>query len=39
MATTLTTQNTMTPAQTIVALPRVFQPRATQAPITQQTVA
>ena len=39
MATTLTTQNTTTPAQTTVAPPRVFQPRATQAPIIQQTVA
>ena len=28
MATTLTTQNTMTPAQATVAPPRVFQPRA-----------
>ena len=39
MATTLTTQNTMTPAQATVAPPRVFQPRATQAPVIQQTVA
>ena len=39
MATTLTTQNTMTPAQATVVPPRVFQPRATQAPVIQQTVA
>ena len=39
MAATLTTQNTMTPAQAAVAPPRVFQPRATQAPVIQQTVA
>ena len=39
MATTLTTQNTMTPAQATVAPPKVFQPRATQAPVIQQTVA
>ena len=39
MATTLTTQNTMTPAQTTVVPPRVFQPKATQAPVIQQTVA
>ena len=39
MATTLTTQNTKTPAQATVAPPRVFQPRATQAPVIQQTVA
>ena len=39
MATILTTQNTKTPAQTTVTPPRVFQPRATQAPVIQQTVA
>ena len=39
MATTLTTQNTKTPAQATVAPPRVFQPRATQAPVIQQAVA
>ena len=39
MATTLTTQSTMTPAQDTVAPPRVFQPRAAQAPVIQQTVA
>ena len=39
IATTLTTQNTMTPAQATIAPPRVFQPRATQAPVIQQTVA
>ena len=39
MATTLTTQNTKTPAEATVAPPRVFQPRATQAPVIQQTVA
>ena len=39
MVTTLTTQNTKTPAQATVAPPRVFQPRATQAPVIQQTVA
>ena len=39
MATTLTTQNTMPPAQATVAPPRVFQPRAAQAPVIQQTVA
>ena len=39
MATTLTTQNTMTPAQATVVPPRVFQSRATQAPVIQQTVA
>ena len=39
METTLTTQNTKTPAQASVAPPRVFQPRATQAPVIQQTVA
>ena len=39
MATTLTTQSSLTPAQTTVAPPRVFQPRATQAPIIQQTLA
>ena len=35
MATTLTTQNTMTPAQATVAPPRVFQPRAIQASVVQ----
>ena len=39
MATTLTAQNTMAPAQTTVAPTRVFQPRNTQAPVVQQTVA
>ena len=39
VATTLTTQNTMTPAQATVVPPRVFQPRAAQAPVIQQTVA
>ena len=39
MATTLTTQNTKTPALATMAPPRVFQPRATQAPVIQQTVA
>ena len=39
MATTLTTQNTKTPAQASVTPPRVFQPRATQAPVIQQTIA
>ena len=39
MATTLTTQNTKTPVQATVAPPRIFQPRATQAPVIQQTVA
>ena len=39
MATTLTTQNTMTPPQATVAPPRVFQPRTTQVPVIQQTVA
>ena len=38
MATTLTTQNTKTPAQATVAPPRVFQPRATQAPVAQPPV-
>ena len=38
MATTLTTQNTMTPAQATVAPPSVFQPRATQVPVIQKTV-
>ena len=39
MATTLTAQNSMAPAQTTVAPPRVFPPRTTQAPVVQQTVA
>ena len=39
MATTLTTQNTMAPAQATVTPPRVFQPRATKVPVIQQTVA
>ena len=39
MATTLTTQNTKTPAQATVAPLREFQPRATQLPVIQQTVA
>ena len=39
IATTLSAQNTMAPAQTTVAPPRVFQSRTTQAPVVQQTVA
>ena len=39
MATTLAAQNSMVPAQTTVAPPRMFQPRTTQAPVVQQTVA
>ena len=39
MATTLITQNTKTPAQATVPPPRVFQSRATQAPVIQQTLA
>ena len=39
MATTLTTQNTMTTAQATLAPPRVFQPRTTHTPVIQQTVA
>ena len=39
MATTLTAQNTMNPAQATVVPPKAFQPKATQAPTVQQTVA
>ena len=39
MATILTTQNIMSPVQTTVAPARVFQPRTTQTPVVQQTVA
>ena len=39
MATTLTAQNTMVPAQATVAPTRVFQPRTTQAPVVQQAVS
>ena len=39
MTTTLAAWNSMAPAQTTMAPPRVFQPRATQAPVVQQTVA
>ena len=38
MATTLTAQNTLAPAQTTAAPTRVFQPRTTKAPEVQQAV-
>ena len=39
MATTLAAQNTMNPTQATVVPPKVFQPKATQVPTVQQTVA
>ena len=39
MATTLTAQNTMAPAQPTVTPTRVFQPRTTQAQVVQQAVS